>query len=78
MISKMAHAPFKSEMRAQSNLKRKRQELEIFKLETDIRCKERESLIAISKHYESLCGDTKMDERAKRIFKESILMTLST
>ena len=54
----------------------KREELELLRLETEIRCKERESQIALAQHYETLCTSSQMDERAKLIFKDSILNSI--
>ena len=75
-VAQMARASLASETGVQDSLKRKREELELLKLETDIRCQERESQIALAQHYETLCTSSQMDERAKLIFKDSILNSI--
>ena len=75
-VAQMARASLASETGVQDSLKRKREELELMKLETDIRCQERESQIALAQHYKALCTDVDMDERAKLIFKDSILNSI--
>ena len=50
-------------------LKRKREELELRKMESEITA-------AVIKNYQELCKDTTMDERAKDMFKDAILSNL--
>ena len=53
--------------------KRKREELEVLKLETEIRCMERTSQLQVMDKYRALCVDEDIDERAKIMFKDAIL-----
>jgi hypothetical protein len=81
-VAQMARASIAAEGGNQidDSRKRKREELELMKLETEIKCMERKSQvdlwngqIAVVAQYKSLCTDTDMDERAKIMFKDAIL-----
>ena len=65
--------------------KRKREELEMMKLEAEIKCLERNSQVALWQgkiamvdKYRSLCIDEDIDERAKIMFKDDILNSTLT
>lgn len=53
--------------------KRKREELELSKLQIEIDCMRGEHLIKLANSYRELCQDTVMDERARLIFKDNFL-----
>jgi len=53
--------------------KRKLEELEIAKLEVEIKGKQMDHLIKCSTSYKDMCMDTNMDERAKLLFKDLFL-----
>ena len=57
----------------EETLKRKREDLELLKLETEIRCMERASQLNVMDKYRALCVDTVIDEPAKIMFKDYIL-----
>jgi hypothetical protein len=61
-------------------IKRKREELELLKLEQDIRAKEQDldakkqaSIIALNIEYNRVCSSTNMDEGARLVFKDAFL-----
>ena len=66
VVAQMARASLAPESASVEDnpLKRKREELEIRKIETEVRCLEIET-------YRELCMDTTMDERARQVFKDS-------
>jgi hypothetical protein len=71
-VAQMARASLASEgaVLEDSPLKRKREELEIRKLEVETQYV---SIDVGMEKYEAVCVNTKLDERAKHIFKEAIL-----
>ena len=76
-IAQMARASLAAEGGVGGELeevrKRKREELEVLKLETEIRCMERTSQLQVMDKYRALCVDEDIDERAKIMFKDAIL-----
>jgi len=62
------------------NLKRKREELELLKLETEITVMARKSQVQayaeIAQAYTDICSNSIMDEYAKNVFKEAMLSTV--
>lgn len=58
--------------------KRKREELEIMKLETEIHCMERNSRMAVIDKYGDLCANSAIDERAKIMLKDWLLNSTSS
>ena len=75
-VAQMARASLAAEGGAgeiEDSRKRKREELELRKMEAEIQCMERNCQVAILDRYTALCTNTEIDERAKLIFKDAIL-----
>jgi hypothetical protein len=60
------------------NLKRKREELELLKLETEITVMERKSQIEMAQAYTEMCSNYAVDDHAKCVFKEAMLSTMQS
>jgi hypothetical protein len=58
------------------SLKRKREELELLKLETEARKGQAQSYTEIAQAYTDICSNSIMDEHAKNVFKEAMLSTV--
>jgi hypothetical protein len=61
-----------------SNLKRKREELELLKLETEIVVMTRKSQIEIVQAYTDMCTNTVIDEHSRNVFKDAMLSTMQS
>lgn len=79
-IAQMARASLAAEGGAcviEDSHKRKREELELAKLEAEIQVMTNTSSMQIMDKYHSYCLDTVLDERAKVMFKEALLNSLA-
>ena len=79
-IAQMARASLAAEGSAcaiEDSHKRKREELELAKLEAEIEVMTNTSRIQIMDKYHSYCLDTVLDEHAKVMFKEALLNSLT-